>query len=1119
MSEHIQNIVGRCYNITGQDLGLTPNALDQQNPPTINSTSSVGPVATQQTPSEVIAGLIGRCYGSPVIGTLSNAPNPLDGDNPTPKFVASETQPLPSPTEIIQGLIGRCYPGLPTLTPPKEVPQLADDSLTIDLPYLDFVNSIFDTGLKSPLIIKVPNPNDPSQFAGYAGDCDRVLRLKLRGEVDRLGGGYWRVKSTGEKLFCQERTPDFDWETCVRNALECTFRPYIGGTWRPPKSDCNTYYPNGWSANKDRVCIDNCYPDRWPVYESTNGTEYNYTTDTLIPPGYTLTSQSPAFWILQEEIEGHTVPLFKYRGNGGDYFLTTNPGQPDGPGQGERASMNAAGMIFQNIIGHVFQSKDKSVTYLGKDEQIQELHRFYRASPVDHKYTIDAEIPGEPPRPLSKKSAYRIPQDVKYDLTITMDVEKGSAGYNNALGVYLADNNGPQTGLVIVKSAKSGENISVVTVPVSTLQQYKGGTLGFFLIPNGGNANSLSTGQVINFVPHNGDGFRGSGISTAQGNYCLFSDRLWNKHKKDQTKWKGNKRQMWEDLINGDDDYDDLKLWHKLEWTTNGYLYEGVQCYVYETDAPPKVYAPPYRPNNCDARLLKDSFRDVVVTRQDCGILSPTIESADVDIECGICTGAYSSKLETSQTIQAATGGKFRIKSYGGITGGVRGDCIKFTIAFKKNGITIFQEQYEARYWPAIGKDLYASEITLTSSDSLTFEFISLDSGPTNGLVQPSIGLFDVSQGVFASVFTLMLNTNNSDDVDGMVMGPLSTNEIPILDGNVTGLAFQFSPTAADEGIWSAGSKSTESWSIDPDDGRYPYTIVLANNAIQPMSSIKASNPGIWGNGNRLGSLLPDITGGYIDTGLPYYPSDRYLNGYNQVTLRRNAGIYSSLLQDHLVTKWKRGTGSFSTTDRNALNRISPTLFAKKKTPWYDVIDSFDVASRLWDGSSNNRDTYYSPHTFIHDYYLDPGNQNAGAGAVNLAKIRVGFTFYAGEGFEASQGTNHWNRNWYCVIHLIEVLSQGFGYASNQEFKLYWPPIRNDKNEFIGQTPYFPDQDPEFDMPKKLTAYWENYNIVKRAAKEAVYQESHNNQSPIWYTSSTKNKFRVQFKVIITETT
>ena len=61
MSEHIQNIVGRCYNITGQDLGLTPNALDQQNPPTINSTSSVGPVATQQTPSEVIAGLIGRC--------------------------------------------------------------------------------------------------------------------------------------------------------------------------------------------------------------------------------------------------------------------------------------------------------------------------------------------------------------------------------------------------------------------------------------------------------------------------------------------------------------------------------------------------------------------------------------------------------------------------------------------------------------------------------------------------------------------------------------------------------------------------------------------------------------------------------------------------------------------------------------------------------------------------------------------------------------------------------------------------------------------------------------------------------------------------------------------------
>ena len=91
--------------------------------------------------------------------------------------------------------------------------------------------------------------------------------------------------------------------------------------------------------------------------------------------------------------------------------------------------------------------------------------------------------------------------------------------------------------------------------------------------------------------------------------------------------------------------------------------------------------------------------------------------------------------------------------------------------------------------------------------------------------------------------------------------------------------------------------------------------------------------------------------------------------------------------------------------------------------------------------------------------------------------------------------------------------------TSGQEFTFYWPPIRDNKNEFIGQSPHFPDQDPGFDMPKKLTAYWEDYNIVKRAAKEAFYQESHNMQSPIWYTSSAKNQFRVQFKVIITQTT
>jgi len=43
--------------------------------------------------------------------------------------------------------------------------------------------------------------------------------------------------------------------------------------------------------------------------------------------------------------------------------------------------------------------------------------------------------------------------------------------------------------------------------------------------------------------------------------------------------------------------------------------------------------------------------------------------------------------------------------------------------------------------------------------------------------------------------------------------------------------------------------------------------------------------------------------------------------------------------------------------------------------------------------------------------------------------------------------------------------------------------------------------------------------MVKRMVKEAVYMESHNKDSVIWYTSTDRNDFRVRFSIIITETT
>ena len=89
--------------------------------------------------------------------------------------------------------------------------------------------------------------------------------------------------------------------------------------------------------------------------------------------------------------------------------------------------------------------------------------------------------------------------------------------------------------------------------------------------------------------------------------------------KKDQTKWHGRSHQFWEDLIAGDDDYNDLKIWHDVRYTFDGYTYEGIQCYVYPTAAPEKVFRKLNNETKCESRIITQSFKTVIMRRQDCG--------------------------------------------------------------------------------------------------------------------------------------------------------------------------------------------------------------------------------------------------------------------------------------------------------------------------------------------------------------------------------------------------------------------------------------------------------------------------------------------------------------------
>ena len=939
-AEDIRLIVERCYSIPP---GLTSNPLDQLNPSVQAPSASVGPVAAEVDPSAVIRDLVGRCYSLPV----PNDPNPLDQINIPAAPVVPQIDPPPSPGQVIRQLVERCYPPLPPIPgPPPDLPGLPPPTRIEEPPWLPWL--ITWTGAPCspyfcfPITLDPPPPGKPPMPPVHGpgpDDCDLVAKYlkmdKLRDLPDyeevRDGKllkspGWWEHVETGEKYYCDISTKiDIEWNECVRNAMECMFRPYFGGRWQPPRADCSAYWPKGWSGNLTEICVQNCYPDRIPIYESflSSGTlnvtfnsvgdlvatgsgtatvvlklQWNDRTSTYgtavgtislggktwtqsgrsgeeihtlnltsagttsisftglnaannplvildnntrlclkdgggsdcnanfsivsvnlgadhaydpqgAKAGYALTNSKPGFYILKDPIQGVTVPLFRfYSTQETDTFLTTNPGQPDSPGAGERVTMDSSGQSGGEVLGYVFPTALAMNSYLAPGEQAEALHRFWSPNPFDHKYSIDGDYQGGMPTKVPDHFCYRIPIDAKADLNIQMDVEKGGAGYDNALGFYLADETGPKIGRIVVTSASNGTEMYNAFIPSAQLKQYAGGTMGFFLIPNGGGQNSLTIMQEVTFSPLNSPytgGYSAVGINTAQNNYCLFSDNRHNPNDKDQTKWHGKDIQFWEDLIAGDDDYDDLRLWHKLAYTFGGYTYEGVQCYLYAHAAPEKVMKK-VNPNvECDTRILKASFKDIMLRRMDCGEKLPTFLANDVDWECSTCQGAYSVELNRSQTIQAAVGGTFRIVSMGGITGGIMGACIKFTIAVKKNGVTLETKQWEANYWPKIGGDLFSGNISLTPTDTLTFEVVSIDSGPVTGDIALEVALFDMTESMFDGVFKLMLGTQSHDDVIAQTTGNPTLNPEVVEGGEIEGFAMSFRPTNRGDFEWEPG--------------------------------------------------------------------------------------------------------------------------------------------------------------------------------------------------------------------------------------------------------------------------------------------------------------------------
>lgn len=197
--------------------------------------------------------------------------------------------------------------------------------------------------------------------------------------------------------------------------------------------------------------------------------------------------------------------------------------------------MSANDYEFIENLGYVFLDPSRSVNHCAEYELIYPLDRYYNPNLTDHRYTISIENYKNLPEQLNKRFAYKIGKNPKNSLNIEFDVEHGDAGYDNAVGVYLANNNAPQWGRIIQPGTKSGDRIASVTISKQDLKEYKGGTFGFFLLPDGGSRNSLSVGQEITFSSQS-DGYRAVGLNTAESNYALFSDSNWNPNDKDYTK-------------------------------------------------------------------------------------------------------------------------------------------------------------------------------------------------------------------------------------------------------------------------------------------------------------------------------------------------------------------------------------------------------------------------------------------------------------------------------------------------------------------------------------------------------------------------------------------------------
>ena len=1001
--------------------------------------------------------------------------------------------------QIIENLVGQCYPSQST----KTIPNFAEPDTSIadlgpleyDIGYIvDHLKGLGleDIGVSSKIKIDLEDPRDPNSGAECFNDP-----YDPSSEVD-----------------CEEdigKIPD-----CMFDHIECMLKPYAGGDWKPPNPDCENFFTQDFNRTSNRVCVKNCVPERRAVYEHVSPTNHHYSLNST-PPDNSYTSSSIIFYGHNKQ-EPRSNPLYvSYSASQTDTMLTMTP-------EAEQSSMDAYGMGSRtDVISYIFREKIDGISSLGDGEQLSTLHRYWNPTSGDHRYSL-TPIGGELIEPVLTGGFYNIAGQVDADILIEFNCQRGGAAYKNTFGYYITDtNDNPAYGQVILPNATDATGYLSHTISKTILNQYAPCKIGFVMVPNGYTANGSSVAQndVLTFS-QTSNGWR-TNLNSAEQNLSMFSERRLNWNNKNFTRWTSRWWQWWEDLLNGDDDYDDMKISYRMSYNGSPWYYEGIAGYVFK-----ELVEPEFRElgsiQSCEDYMFDPTgFKNMEMARTGCGQVA---EGDSVVSGCSNCVGDYMIKHNTAQTITAIQDGSISLRSHGGMTGGI-GDCTVFKYQLYKNNVMIFEDEAHVDEWTKIGTPLHTFDIV--RGDDVTFRVVSIEAGHYNASVTPHFALHNESTKEIINIFGVELTTtsHNVPDINLNCGMPGSFSLYDVNDSSNTVSA------------WSSGGGFTNNYltvtprpthvnQVRTDDDSVGY-IVRSIGAGGLSLNIKYESV-TNGMRFRVESIIDMGSGGYRIGQL-----EKFFVGKDKTlgTIFRQGIVVNSLDTASCVSGGAVNQLSFGTlnedNDVGAYGLPSPAILIASGSPTANYFDSqvSDLVEKLFavsveDTSSAVTMMYREPATliqywqrknaagepvyFYHDFDLE------GTNGMKL-RMRAELIYKETDTQTAPETRKGYQFRW----TVDSIISAGQGYADGMEFTWEFP-VRDEKlinNEGAETTtPYYPQ---EKILPQRIRLNNSETSINTRTAKWGLYQSSHDRSSTVWYSNSSRSRnahFR-QFRFII----